>query len=55
MAGGNTLSLRPFQVCINRAQVVSKSSGMGVTNGPHFIDHFVIQHWLLQEVLQVYK
>jgi hypothetical protein len=27
---------------------------MGITNGPHFIDHFVIQHCLLQEVLPVY-
>jgi hypothetical protein len=29
MAGGNTLSLRPLQVCINRAQVVSKSERHG--------------------------
>jgi hypothetical protein len=38
MAGGNTLSFGPFQVGINRAQVISKLSGMGVANGPHFID-----------------
>jgi hypothetical protein len=55
MAGGNTLSFRPFQVCINRAQVIGKLSGMGVTNGPYFFDDFVIQHFLLQEVLPVYK
>ncbi len=55
MAGGNTLSFRPFQVCINRAQVIGKLSGMGVTNGPYFFDDFVIQHFLLQEVLPVCK
>jgi len=55
MAGGNTLSFGPFQVGINRAQVISKLSGMGVANGPHFIDDFVIQHSLLPEVLPVCK
>jgi hypothetical protein len=40
MAGGNTRSFRNFQVCINRAQVISKPGGMGVTNRPHFFDDF---------------
>ena len=55
MTGGNMFRLRLFQVCINRAQVITEFSGMGVSNSPHFIDDFVIQHFLLQEVLPACK
>ncbi len=49
MAGSNTRSFRNFQVRINRAQVISKPGGMGVTNGQHFFDDLIIQHSLLRE------
>ena len=55
MAGSDTLGFRFFQVGINRPQGITKLSGMGIANRPHFIDNFVIEHFLLQEALLVCK
>jgi len=53
MTVSNTCSFRVFQVGIDRPEVITKLGGMGITNSPNFIDNFVIQHFLLQEVLPV--